>query len=387
MIYLKVTNLAPLHLADGHTVGQMAQTLPYIPGRALRGALARQWEAQYGVGEPFDRLFLSPHNWYGPLLPLSPAADHETFVLPQTAFTCKSFPGFRSRAARDRHGVQDRLFTLLLDPKTDSDDQCATCQSALQPVSQPLYARRDSSYLTVEPDKRLITRTALDSRREAAARQQLFTQEVIGEGQQFAGFIELANKDDEALLLEQGLGQGVRFWVGAAKTRGQGEVEVKQAATDLPSELQPLRQPLSERLTSLNDRARQAGVAADYQTVFTLDLLSDAIIRDDYLRFARHVTPAYLGHYLHPDLAQAELLASFCQTRLVDGWQRSQGLPRETAVVITAGSVFVFGSDLAADDLAERLAPLERWGIGGYQAEGLGQVTINHPFHLVEEAV
>jgi len=392
MIRLQVTNLAPLHLSDGYVTGPMATTLPYIPGQALQGALAKHWQESYGPNDDtFARLFLSPNNWYGPLLPAPTGQEgkRETFILPQTAFTCKRYPGFLNLKAltRDRHGVQDRLFALLGANAGLNEEQCTQCHSALQPVNNRLYTIHGRQHLSVEPDKRLITRTALDSQRETAARRQLFTQEVIGEGHYFTGFIQLTNTADEDLLVQHTLQEGFRFWVGGAKTRGQGEVEVKLVSQDIPSELHAGKQSLTERITAFDAQARNAGIICQHKTFFTLDLLTDTIIRDAYLRFDRTITPVYLGQYLHPDLQQAELLINFCQTRLVDGWHMTQRLPRETSLVITAGSVFAYGIDLSPAELAQRLEPLERWGIGSHQPEGFGRITINHPFHLNQEAV
>lgn len=390
MIRLQVVNLAPLHLSDGYVAGPMATTLPYIPGQALRGALASHWQDSGNPKDLFAQLFLSPNNWYGPLLPAPPEGEgggRETFILPQTAFTCKHYPGFLKARTQDRHGVQDRLFALMRANADLQEEQCAQCHSALQPTKNRLYTIQDRQHLAIEPDKRLITRTALDSQRETAARQQLFTQEVISEGHYFTGFIQLADTAAEDLLVQHTLQEGFRFWVGGAKTRGQGEVEVRLVAQDLPSELHTAGRSLAERIATFDAQARAAGVFCPQQTFFTLDLLTDTIIRDAYLRFDRAITPAYLGRYLHPDLQQARLLLRVCQTRLMDGWHMIQRLPRETALVITAGSVFAYGVDLSPAELAHHLEPLERWGIGNHHPEGLGRITINHPFHLNQEAV
>src|SRR5690606_26495672 len=120
--------------------------------------------------------FLDDNVSYGPLLPLGlqESAQREAFFVPLTAYTCKRQPGF----APVGHGVRDSLFVILQDRVTQSQTRCtkAGCEASLVPHSG-FYSNTTRGYRSVRPNKRLETRTALDSRREVAAREQLFSLE------------------------------------------------------------------------------------------------------------------------------------------------------------------------------------------------------------------
>ena len=45
------------------------------------------------------------------------------------------------------------------------------------------------------------------------------------------------------------------------------------------------------------------------------------------------------------------------------------------------GSVYVFRTEMALDDLVPRLEALEAEGVGERTDEGLGEILICHPFH------
>ena len=127
MIELKLEVVEPLHLATSHTVSPIAHTLEYIPGTALRGALAIHYRNRTDLPSDFEhifeRLFLVDGVQYGPFYNVgnqyrsSPTA----FVIPATAHTCKRFRGFKN--GHGRHGITDMLFEFV---KGKPGDHC--CQ-------------------------------------------------------------------------------------------------------------------------------------------------------------------------------------------------------------------------------------------------------------------
>lgn len=65
--------------------------------------------------------------------------------------------------------------------------------------------------------------------------------------------------------------------------------------------------------------------------------------------------------------------------RRVTGWSGLWGLPREDALAIGMGSVFVVRFEQEPDFGA--LLRLQEEGIGERKAEGFGRVTVADPFH------
>ncbi len=384
MIQITLITTSPLHLAGAFSVGPLGETLPIIPGRSVRGALA---ELHSPTDAEFAPRFLDPRNWFGPLLPLGSEKEPflEAWVLPSTARTCKLRKGFKESSKG--HGVRDVLFDLLReDGPRQSAEFCQdeACGAKLVPYGG-YYGERNGRKARIDPDMRLITRTAIDSRRETAAAGQLYSRQVIGEGHCFSGFLSIADKGQEAALAAL-MQPGSKLRLGGGRSRGFGEMKIERVKTQVADEWLP-RDSLETRLTDFNRRARAAGVNRPEQTIFAITLRSDAVLVDPYHRPATSLSPDYLGRYLDERLASATRLGSFVDTRILDGWNNAHRLPRDSTPVFTAGSTFAFAIDMPAGDLAPLLAPIESFGIGELRQEGFGRVIINHPFHLEKDMI
>ena len=113
-------------------------------------------------------------------------------------------------------------------------------------------------------------------------------------------------------------------------------------------------------------------------------LLSDALIRDQRLRFSTQVEDLAnaLSDALGLERTDKTHLPLTClnarvQTSRVESWQVRWGLPRPSLVGIKAGSCFVFQSDQTIPD--ELLERVQIMGIGDRTAEGYGQLSFNDP--------
>ena len=384
MISIKLKLLKPLHLAASHTVAPMASTLDYSPGTAVRGALAQKYLDQPGQAEDqdFKNWFLADEVRFSPLLPLGTSQKYASACepLPLTAFKCKLYPGFKTRDAGN-HGVRDMLFEFIRGHGRLPDDRCESqgCESHLIPADG-FYAPDGG---LIEIRKHLETRTAIDSQTETAAQQQLFSLEVLEEEQVFGGSIDLASIEQEQLFTQKLMREGLELRLGAARTRGLGLAQIIQVSTiaSLPAS----QKTLAARLTAFSEYAiNDQQIECDKRLCFVLTLVSDCVIRDEFLRFGGTITPQVLGRYVHPALANASLLGAFTRTRMVDGWNAAQKNPRPTEIAICAGSVFAFGIDAAAPELAAYLQYLERDGLGERTQEGYGRLVIDHEFHKQE---
>ncbi len=71
---------------------------------------------------------------------------------------------------------------------------------------------------------------------------------------------------------------------------------------------------------------------------------------------------------------------SFVRARRIDSWQRSWGLPRPSLPGVAEGSVLVFRIDSPLADLGIRLQKLQATGVGERRGEGFGEVIVNPPW-------
>jgi CRISPR-associated protein Csx10 len=213
---------APLALHQARASVQYVRTLDYIPGTTLRGALAEAYLAEHGAPDDiFRALFLSDQVQYGDLWPA--LEGKQTTLLPATAQVCK------------RYGLKDlaSFRDALLDVWTDSGDdkKCPKCGEPLDRASGYLCNLDPVEPLT--PRSRLRVSTAIERSTGTVAREMLFTQHTLTGQRQteerapllFQGTVRLTNpalQDELAHLL-----QAAPLFLGAGRSRGLGQVEVK----------------------------------------------------------------------------------------------------------------------------------------------------------------
>jgi CRISPR-associated protein Csx10 len=109
-------------------------------------------------------------------------------------------------------------------------------------------------------------------------------------------------------------------------------------------------------------------------------LLSDVLLRDDRLRPTTDFS--YLQRELETKLdiklTQHIEKLGIARSHRIDSWQVLWQKPRPSLVGISAGSCINFEVSAGELDL-DKLAEIERSGLGERRAEGYGQVSFNHP--------
>ncbi len=125
---------------------------------------------------------------------------------------------------------------------------------------------------------------------------------------------------------------------------------------------------------------------------FSIDLCSDAILTGPYGESTLILRGEDLSSRmseLDPNFASCpisirtpDLPAFTVDSTLHAGWSAAWQMPKEVRLSVKRGSVFVFRVEALTDELCAALAALENSeGIGERREEGLGRVTVCHPFH------
>ncbi len=194
---------APLHFGNRQSTGNYSHTLDYIPGTALRGAvamlylqrddlkqkIAKQLEAiGWSFQDYFDFLFLSGQVRFPNLYPKQ-EPEKSSFVIPLSARTCKRFDGFsndRHHRPAETHGVCD---ILLHEPQTF---RCVyqqmgdpVCDAPMEPIAG-FYQSDDGGVLgaiSVTAPRRTLTRTAIENETETVQQSILYSLEAIEVGE------------------------------------------------------------------------------------------------------------------------------------------------------------------------------------------------------------
>jgi CRISPR-associated Csx10 family RAMP protein len=363
-IFLEIETESPVLLADGPPAGNLTRTLDHIPGAVVLGILAHRFSVQNeNDTDTFKRLFLNggaifDHAYIDGALPI-----------PQSARSCKYFGGFEH--SEKSHGVVDLLLSK------EQDVRCPRkANGCPHPTDyfQGYYIRRvkngDSTWHRAEVHRRIITRSAINSKFGTAATAQLYSHEIIEEGQIFKTRITITDASLEKTM-DKLTEKAFPTCIGRARSRGLGWVRVRPCNPFGPE----LDTQASVRAPRFRDK--------DGRQLFVATLLSDALFSDDYLR---DITLPSISHFssvkgLKPGQWAKEASVAFADTRMVAGFQgKPWYLPREPRLAVTAGSVIAFRAigggttDYPDGDGLVR--------IGDRINEGYGHACLWAPFHL-----
>jgi CRISPR-associated protein Csx10 len=317
-----VTARQGLAIGGPAEVGYDKTTLPYIPGSALRGALAAAWIRDYGPPTPghprraeFIDLF-ERSTRFGPLLQAG------TQVVPLSAVFCK-YP--------TRSDCAGYIADAAVDPDTDRCPHCGAPTATGKGEVEGVHTDR-------------VMRTQLDAQGRAEDGN-LFARHELRRGHTYHGYLI---GDHPWLTIER------QVWLGG-KTSTSGRASVRVAAHDTTPHV---------ATSPRRDRA------------LVLRLDSPAIIVDDAGRPSLDPTGEILRVLdLPPDAVTGPRV--WTRPVQVGGWHAASGLPKPTEVALAMGSVIVL--HLAVPPDPQGLIRLVTQGIGLRRVEGFGMLSVNPP--------
>ena len=391
---LTLSLCSPIALHRTRASIQYVETLDYIPGVAVRGALAETYLSERGKAEDdtFQKLFVSGQVQYGDLWPtVQSNLTHGSILIPATAQACKR------NGLTHKDSFRDTLLDVFAQPTSqecgyvDSGDK-KKCKEPLDRVNGYLSDLECLERVAAKSELRVSA--AMDRSTGTAAREMLFTQHTLTSKNVkqdedeicFQGTLRLADPalktqlDD--FLAVSGLfptKEGTPFFLGSGRSRGLGEVVVEAFKMTNASI------SLEERWEQFNEVAHNAGGDANCQ-YFSLTFLSHVALRDSLLRpVLGKITPHHFGL---PDgvrfvnRCDSNEPVRFLNQIALHGWNAAQGLPKPDTVALARGSVLLFQCDRdQKSEVFSRLAQIESEGIGERRGEGFGRIAVCYPIH------
>jgi CRISPR/Cas system CSM-associated protein Csm3 (group 7 of RAMP superfamily) len=370
-IRLDVETKQPVVLARSHFSGNIVYTLDYIPGSALRGAMASRFIERHGKPEDnwgkFKKYFCSDMVRFENIYMAE--GSHYVFPIPLSSKTCKAYNGFLcdDEQTGSHHGVSDYLTKGI-------PDYCPKCkhETPLENITGFYSVPCPDSYTqikSVDLKKRFSIHNEIEDETQRTKEGILYTLEQIGEEQEFTGSIICADKGIRDDFTNDVIGEDDEFYlyVGQARSRGMGQIGIKGAFDDFSLD-QGFFPPLEERFNEFDENC------------FSVTLYSDVILVDEYLRSLTYLSSTYLSKILKVEL---DLVKTFSSYHIVSGWHSGARLPKEDDVAISRGSTFLFrynGNE--REELVNGLKTLEEEGIGLRRNEGFGRLIICDPYHL-----
>lgn len=394
MIHLVLKLESPLIISENRS-DNILESVDYIPGSVLRGALANAFlKSDYkDNADLFREFFLNEKVRFGNCY----LGTENVTVLPATARSCKSFGGFVNPEADPydpKHGVYDGLILyhayqerLRYDSEIMSHlkylDECEQCGAPTEQFTGVFAkAGREERYIKFENQRFVVTRTALDEYTLTAKEGSLFSIEVIlppkpEKAEYFYGKIFVSDFSLESDLKK--FIDTAYFSIGGERTYGYGRVKMIETA------IIPQQNDIEYRLDNFNSILKKF-LPGEESLHFVLTFNSDTILVDRFLRYVSPLNENILRDY-YPTSLNFTLVEAHCSTRLVQGWSNIHKLPKENELAIVKGAVFLFKIDreIQKQKLINYLTKIELNGIGERKAEGFGEVIVCHPFHMEVE--
>ncbi len=404
LVHVNMTAKTPLSFRKGRDLAQ-AETLDYVPGNALLGALAEIHLSSDSAPNQFADFFLSGAVQYANLYPANfhpevlQSAELPVLPLPLTARSCKRFSGFRFDAEEEiHHGVTDALIPLLLfslDGKKNHDivepvSYCPVCADRRVDRQEPLthflgYYRcgprvEQIGRSDTKDNHGLRTRTGINYETRTAAQGIFYSREVLLEGSQFYGAYRVNDSIQsswESFVVEKA-SKEKQIRVGNNRSRGFGLVELNldTMAAETNAMIETRVRKFNEALQA---RAKEHAVNLDTKLYVPITLTSDAILYDNLLRPRLNLDEEYLSNRL--GLAGSQVALQITGVRRITGWSVVWRMPKPDDLALTMGSVFVLALPEDSPQVIDQLRMLQEAGIGSRRCEGFGQLRVASEFH------
>jgi CRISPR-associated protein Csx10 len=152
----------------------------------------------------------------------------------------------------------------------------------------------------------------------------------------------------------------------------------------------PWTSNLNQRLKQFNQLLQQRwqlwnslypGQSLPQQDYFTLNLQSDAILRQNWRR-TTVMTAEDLKQLTGVSDDSLTLHNAYSSFDTVSGWNSAWGLMKDVELTTTKGGLYLFGTN-RLETWSQALSQLEYKGVGDRTLEGFGQIKVCHPFHHV----
>ncbi len=387
-LYVKVKNTSPMLITEKRQSLNFMESLDYIPGATIRGALAHNYLQRGGKVEDttFGKIFLNDKVYFGNLYPRHGVY---TQVIPLSARTCKRYSGFHDDEPRkkEHHGMEDFLSRYALMKVSGNrqlildKEKCKTCEAQLDRAKMKFCDRsNDGFYQSLSITHCIMPHTAIHRATRTVQSGLFYSHRVVEAGQTFEGWVTLV--DDTLKTQVEDLWKDEHLRVGAARSRGMGQLEILQVDTT-PVPLPSVATRLQDFNTELHSLAKQYQVSLGDGIYFAVTLRSDVIMRDLFWRYRARIEEDNLASVLGLNSSDIDLVYHINGQRPISGWNAAVKMPKEDALAITMGSVFLFraAANVPRNKLESILQSLEMTGIGERRAEGFGAVTVCNPFH------
>lgn len=345
-------------------------SFPYIPGNMIRGALIGRYLKRHPelpgdilsdakINQEIKRLFFDGNTRYLNAYLFCEQQKIRTLPVPLSWYRNK-----------------DEDLPQNQEPALDIYDlsQYEPEEVSLKGLSEKFCTVNERQVVLYREKRRINIHTARDRTKGRSSPTKLdpATNQVIQEGegaifryealdvkQTFQGVILC--EDDDAQKIKDLL-KPADIWLGGSRSAGYGHIKIQILSPDQPQELDNWNEIQIKKPEDKQNRKK-----------LKITLLSDVILRNHCGQFSADpcLVKQAIEDKLQVQLPQATNV--FISSTIVGGFNQKWGLPLPQVPALSAGSVFVFDSQLTT----EQVKILEREGIGDRCIDGFGRVVVN----------
>lgn len=434
-IKLTITALSPLAIGRQKSGGSISEAETYIPGSVIRGAIAFEILRQANKrnldldlsqnGGNFQSLFLAENsaifqNAYPAIAKVekdkSEFLPDDIYVLPATAVSSKTNPGFKSEDSdKSEDKMKGGVFDTLIDRfcaeayNHPYDPNCPKDYGRVEPFSG-FYSTSNHNYRSHAVTTRFLTRVGINRKRATAEDDILYSIEVINESfspnsnpknrkfKEWQSFVYrssiFVDDDNLADLLVQFLEKNSEsFRLGGSISRGLGRVRIEAETIAIKSDAE---RRINQFNATLHNRWKDWKIFNQNQPnlsedcfYFTLDLQSDAVFTEQWRR-TTVISEDMLKQFTGVEDSGLKLQVAYSSYDYRSGWNSAWGLMKDVELMTNRGAVYLFSATKDKwHDWIKALGELEMNGVGDRTCEGFGQVQVCNEFHNVfrEDAV
>jgi len=410
-ILVKIIPKEPIRTSFTKTTAYFYETLGYIPGSALRGAIAKHIGKTEGYNSDiFLNTFLKAPVIFTNLYPLGRdiTKREPPKPIPLSARTCKTYPGFEIEASLDKpeeerkHGYKDiliidfltRLFFEELGIPIPLEEKCEYCPHGLKEL---IGYYINPALKAEEPPSQVMTRIAINRKLNTTKEGVLYSYEAIEpifEGKKINEliFASLIKIPEGSINFKDALTEIEELELGGRRNVGFGKVEIRfeDFALDSKDELQ-------KRLTALNQKIGELGLSLLKVLGMEASSLKDRLEKLNKGKLLEanefYFTITLTSDFIPPETDFKGFLEKtfgdgvrvrrcFIDTHRVGGWNDAIKIQRDLYLAISKGSTFIFSIPSAElNNILDKVFNLQQRGIGFRAFEGYGQFSFCDEVH------
>ncbi|WP_437952605.1 RAMP superfamily CRISPR-associated protein [Sorangium sp. So ce296] len=379
---VEIEALEPLVLGALSQTSNFLETLSFVPGSTLRGALGNA-AARLGTGPEFHEIIVEPSTCllFSDALPARRGDAALPVPVPRSSLACKHAEraDHRARSSPAQGGLpmpRDGLLNLALVPHLlERHGGSVVSHRCPVPTCHGPLRGAQGQWPPVPLQRRVVTRLARDVYTGSALHGMLYTVTQIEAGSVFLGTV--ARLSARALDLLRRL-SSVELRLGGGRSRGQGRIRLTIRAGGVGLGAAAVAARRKHYGEAIRDALPLLGERAGLKARGALAVLA----RTD-LALAPERCPELLLKALYgPDAPRARCVAAAQGTGWRSGWSEGKNGapagPRPLMPVVAGGSAWLFVHERGVAPNDARLAQLEAEGIGALRELGLGRLVLDH---------